>query len=118
MGRISDRKIKEETETFISLWNQFAEIISIVIKDQKITPKTEKEYLLLCGELAQRSVTVAHLLDLDKSFVQKVTDILEDIYNLRILIDWQEFQISLLRERWNAVLLEINSVFTKIPNTR
>lgn len=113
MGR-ADRRIGEEVESFTSKWHRLAELMSKAVVEQKLTPEIEKEYLLLTGELIQRSVHLAKSLEREKRFIDQIQDFLEDVYNLRILVDMQDFQITLLRERWNAILIEINSASARV----
>ncbi len=112
MGR-SERRLSEELESFTTKWQHLAELMSQAVVKQQLTPAIEKEYLLLTGELMRNSVHLASSLGLEKRFVQQVADLLGDAYNLRILAEMQDFQITLLRERWNAVLIEINSASAK-----
>ena len=113
MAGISERRRNDEVQAFSSRWQRLAELMSKAVVEPKLLQETEKEYLLLTGELAHRAVTLAPALNLEKSFVQQVSDFLEDVFNLRILSAMQEFQITLLRERWNSILITINSASTR-----
>jgi 2-oxoglutarate dehydrogenase complex dehydrogenase (E1) component-like enzyme len=93
---------------------KLAELMSKSVTEQKASPELEKEYLKLTGELARTAPALANALGLEKSFVQKVVDILEDVYCLRMLVGMQDFQMNLLRERWNTVLIEINSASARV----
>ena len=109
MPRGNIRKILQEVDEFSAKWQRFAELMTKTVVERKTTIEDETESLKLSAEIMQKSVSVAQKLGMQKTFVQQVADFLEDVFDLSILVDMQEFQITLLRERWNAVQLDINS---------
>ena len=114
MPRGNVRKILQEVDEFSAKWQRFAELMTKTVVERKVTPEDERESLLLSGEIMQRAVLIASDLGMQKSFIQQVGDFLEDVFNLGILVNMQDFQITLLREKWNAVQLDINSYSARI----
>jgi hypothetical protein len=110
MAGLKRKQAQAEIEEFLAMWNKLADYISQTVSSQKSSLDQEFELLELSGSLAKKAAYLAAQLQWGNPFVDKVTDFLHDVYSLRILPNQEEFQITLLRERWNAVHMEINNL--------
>ncbi|MCX7918847.1 MAG: hypothetical protein N3A72_04405 [bacterium] len=102
-----DRELGVE---FAELWRKISECMAKALHEPTFDPRWEDEYLKLAMRSAEIIVPVSNKLGLEPGFVDKVISFLEEVFALRYLKELQEFQITLLRDRWSAVNLELNRV--------
>jgi len=113
MAGLKRKQAQAEIEEFLTMWNKLADFISQVVSAQSSSLEQEMELLELSGSLARKAAYLATQLNWGNPFIDKVTDFLHDVYSLKVLPNQEEFQITLLRERWNAVQMEINNLAVK-----
>jgi hypothetical protein len=95
---------------FADLWRKVSECMAKAIHEPTFDPKWEDEYLDAAMQIAVMVVPVTNSLELDHGFIERVISFLEEVYALRYLKEMQEFQVTLLRDRWSAVNLELSRI--------
>lgn len=96
--------------TFAGLWRKVSECMAKAIHEPTFDPKWEDEYLESSMQIAAIVVPVTNSLELDHGFIERVISFLEEVFALRYLKEMQEFQVTLLRDRWSAVNLELSRI--------
>ncbi len=95
---------------FAGLWRKVSECMAKAIHEPTFDPKWEDEYLNAAMQISEMVVPVTNRLELDRGFIDKVISFLEEVFALRYLKEMQEFQVTLLRDRWSAINLELSRV--------
>lgn len=113
MAGLKRNQVQSEIDDFLNGWNQVASFISTIVSNGNPSMEQEIEFFKLTGYLSRKSSYLASQLNWGTQFKDKISDFLHDVYNLRCLIGQEEFQITLLREKWNAVQLEVNQLAVK-----
>ena len=110
MAQLKKQEIEAAVDEFNRLWQKLASFISSTVSERNPTIEKEKEFLQLTGILMQKAAQLSDTLNLDRRFMEMVVDFLGDLYSLRSLLDYKDFQIGLFRERWNGVQLELGRI--------
>jgi hypothetical protein len=95
---------------FADLWRKVSECMAKAIHEPNFDPQWEDEYLDTAMQIAEMVVPITKHLELDHGFIEKVISFLEEVFALRYLKEMQEFQVTLLRDRWSVVNLELSRV--------
>jgi hypothetical protein len=103
-------KDRELGVAFAGLWRKVSEYMAKAIHEPTFDPKWEDEYLDAAMQIAEMVVPVTYRLEIDRGFIDKVISFLDEIFALRYLKEMQEFQVTLLRDRWSAVNLELSRI--------
>jgi hypothetical protein len=104
------KEILEQGHEFAALWRTVSECMAKALHEPTFDPQWEKEFLDASMRLAELAVPVTKGLKLDRDFTEKVMSFLEEVFALRYLKELQEFQVTLLRDRWSAVNLELSRI--------
>lgn len=102
-----DRELGVE---FAELWRKVSECMAKALHESTFDPRWEDDYLKIAMRSAEIIVPVTNKLGLSSGFIDKVISFLEEVFSLRYLKEMQEFQITLLRDRWSAINLELSRV--------
>lgn len=102
-----DRELGTE---FAGLWRKVSEYMAKAIHEPTFDTKWEDEYLDASMQLARMVVPVTNSLEIERGFIEKVISFLDEVYALRYLKEMQEFQVTLLRDRWSAINLELSRI--------
>ena len=102
-----DRELGSE---FADLWRKVSECMAKALHEPTYDPRWEDEYLKFAMRLAEIVVPVTNKLGLPMGFIDKVISFLEEVFALRYLKEMQEFQITLLRDRWSSINLELSRI--------
>jgi hypothetical protein len=103
-------KARELGTEFAGLWRNVSEYMAKALHEPTFEPKWEDEFLSTSMRIAELVVPVTTGLGIDRSFSDKVISFLQEVFALRYLKEMQEFQITLLRDRWSAINLELSRV--------
>src|SRR4030042_1180634 len=103
MAKKLAQKDRELGTEFAGLWRKVSECMAKALHEPTFDPKWEDEYISASMRLAEIVVPVTNKLGIEHGFVDKVISFLEEVFALRYLKEIQEFQITLLRDRWSAI---------------
>lgn len=101
---------RERGQEFAMLWKKISEYMAKALHESTFDPKWEDEFLAVSLRIAEMVSPVANSLGFERSFVNRVIEFLDEVFGLRYLKEIQEFQVTLLRDRWSAVNLELSRV--------
>lgn len=109
---LKPKQLAIEIEELNQLWSKEAEYISKTVTQRNPSVEVEMEYASFCGDILRKVALVADNTAISNTFTEKVTDFLLEVYSLQILLDYPDFQVNLLRERWNSIQMDINRLLS------
>jgi hypothetical protein len=112
MAKISKKSI-QHLEEFLDDWKLLHNFLKGTLAKGSTTLEEEKTYLQLTGKMARELPVLTRNYNLDLRLTDQVMDFLQYTYSLRVVVDYNELQVSMLREKWNDVLIELNRLSTQ-----
>jgi hypothetical protein len=112
MAKIS-KKSFQLLEDFLANWKVLYNYLKETLAKGSTTMEEEKTFLQLTGKMARDLPVLTRDFNLDSRTIDQVMDFLQYTYSLRVVVDFNELQVSMLREKWNDVLIELNRLSTQ-----